>query len=88
MKEKNSVYSFVFIIVGIFISIMGFPPIRIEFLGMWGIFIGFTIYLIGLILGLRAFIKKEKGFLKYISLISLIFGVLYVAFLFAIVGRI
>lgn len=82
MKERNSVYSF------IFISIMGFPPIRIEFLGMWGIFIGFTIYLIGLILGLRAFIKKEKGFLKYISLISLIFGVLYVAFLFAIVGRI
>ncbi|TQR14848.1 hypothetical protein [Psychrobacillus vulpis] len=88
MRKKYSVYSLIFIALGIFISIMGFPPIRIEFLGMWEIFIGFTIYLVGLILGGKAFLKKEKGFLKYISLLSVVFGIIYVVFLFGIIGQI
>lgn len=50
--------------------------------------IGFTIYLTGIVLGVIAFVKKEKGFLKYISLLSISFGILFIAFLYAIVGKI
>ncbi len=87
---KYSKCSIILIVVGIFIAYMIFPPINITF-GKWSMIaipIGFAIYLTGITLGIIAFIKKEKGFLKYISLLSLIFGVLYVAFLFAIVGSV
>ncbi|MCG7335081.1 hypothetical protein MHZ95_07305 [Sporosarcina sp. ACRSM] len=50
--------------------------------------IGFAIYLTGVALGIIAFIKKEKGFIKYISLISISLGVLFVVFLFSIFGGI
>lgn len=87
---KYSKYSIILIVVGIFIAYMIFPPFNITF-GKWSMIaipIGFAIYLTGITLGIIAFIKKEKGVLKYISLLSLIFGVLYVAFLFAIVGSV
>ena len=87
MEKKYSVYSLVLIVIGIFIAIMGFPPINIDFLEMWGILIGFSLYLVGLLVGAAAFVKKETGFLKYISAFSVLFGVLYIAFLVAIVGR-
>lgn len=48
--------------------------------------VGFTIYLVGVTLGIIAFNKKEKGFLKYLSLISIVLGVLYVVFLSVIFG--
>ena len=48
--------------------------------------IGFAIYLTGITLGIIAFFKKEKGFIKYIALISIALGVLYVVFLLAIFG--
>lgn len=88
MSKKFSKFSILLIVVGIFVTYMAFPPISIDILGWWGIFIGFGIYLIGLGLGIGAFIKKEKGFMKYVSLISISLIVLFIAFLYAIVGKI
>lgn len=88
MGRKFSIYSIVFVVIGIFMSIMAFPPINIDFLGMWGILIGFIIYLTGLILGGIALFKKEKGFLKYTSIISLVFGIGFVAFIYNIFGMV
>ncbi|MEK4714095.1 hypothetical protein H7992_08115 [Sporosarcina sp. resist] len=88
MESKFSEYSIILVVVGIFVAYMTFPPINITILGWWGIFIGFGVYLTGIILGIVAFFKKEKGFIKYISLLSISLGVLFIAFLYAIVGRI
>ena len=88
MERKFSKYSIILVVVGIFVAYMTFPPINITILGWWGIFIGFGVYLTGIILGIVAFFKKEKGFMKYISLLSISLGVLFIAFLYAIVGRI
>jgi len=88
MRSRFSGYSVILVIVGIFVAYMAFPPINITILGWWGIFIGFGVYLTGIILGIVAFFKKEKGFMKYISLLSISLGVLFIAFLYAIVGRI
>ncbi|KQL33662.1 hypothetical protein [Psychrobacillus sp. FJAT-21963] len=88
MERKFSNFSIILIVVGIFVAYMAFPPINIDILGWWGIFIGFCIYLTGIVLGICAFFKKEKGFMKYISLLSISLGVLFSAFLYAIVGKI
>ncbi|MEK4404252.1 hypothetical protein MKZ26_07350 [Sporosarcina sp. FSL K6-6792] len=88
MEKKLSKFSIVLIFVGIFVAYMAFPPINIDILGWWGIFIGFGIYLTGIVLGICAFFKKEKGFMKYISLLSISLGALFIAFLYAIVGQI
>ncbi|AMQ06419.1 MULTISPECIES: hypothetical protein [Sporosarcina] len=88
MKRKFSIYSLLLIIIGIFMSIMSFPPLNITFLGWTGIFIGFSIYLLGIVLGFIAIYIKEKGFLKYISVISILFGIVFVTFIFAIVGQV
>ncbi|WP_313892460.1 hypothetical protein [Psychrobacillus sp.] len=88
MEMKYSKYSIILIVVGIFIAYMIFPPINITF-GKWSMIaipIGFAIYLTGIALGIIAFIKKEKGFIKYISLISILLGVLFVVFLSYIFG--
>ena len=88
MGREFSEYSIILVVVGIFVAYMAFPPINITILGWWGIFIGSGIYLTGIVLGIVAFIKKEKGFIKYISLLSISLGVLFIAFLYAIVGKI
>ncbi|WP_277584339.1 hypothetical protein [Psychrobacillus antarcticus] len=83
MEKKYSKYSIILIVVGIFIAYMIFPPINITF-GKWSMIaipIGFAIYLTGITLGIIAFIKKEKGIIKYISLSSISLGVLFVVFL-------
>ena len=88
MEMKYSKCSIILIVVGIFIAYMIFPPINITF-GKWSMIaipIGFAIYLTGLTLGIIAFIKKEKGFIKYISLISISLGILFVVFLSYIFG--
>ncbi|MCM3711757.1 hypothetical protein [Sporosarcina luteola] len=88
MERKFSKLSIILIIVGIFIAYMVFPPINITF-GKWSMIavpIGFAIYLTGITLGIIAFIKREKGFIKYISLISILLGVLFVLFLSHIFG--
>lgn len=85
---RYSKYSNILIVLGIFIAYMIFPPINITF-GKWSMIaipIGFAIYLTGITLGIIAFIKKEKGFMKYISLISISLGVLFVVFLSYIFG--
>lgn len=74
--------------MGIFVAYMIFPPINLTF-GKWSMIaipIGFSIYLIGISLGIIAFKKKEKGFMKYISIISISLGVLFVVFLSYIFG--
>ncbi|AJD90286.1 hypothetical protein JMA_09690 [Jeotgalibacillus malaysiensis] len=48
--------------------------------------IGFTIYLIGVLYGIIAFLKKEKGLIKYISLISIPLGVLFIVFISHLFG--
>ncbi|MDE0582543.1 hypothetical protein ON064_05740 [Planococcus sp. A6] len=83
MNEKYSKYSLFLVVIGIFIAYMIFPPLNITF-GKWSMIaipIGFAIYITGVILGLIAFIKKEKGIIKYISLLSISLGILYVFFL-------
>ncbi|MFJ8063906.1 hypothetical protein ACIQYS_04670 [Psychrobacillus sp. NPDC096426] len=88
MEMKYSKYSIILIVVGIFIAYMIFPPINITF-GKWSMIaipIGFGIYLIGITFGIIAIIKKEKGVIKYISLISISLGVLFVVFLSYIFG--
>lgn len=88
MKMKYSKYSIILIIIGIFIAYMIFPPFNITF-GKWSMIaipIGFAIYLTGLALGIVAFFKKEKGVIKYISLVSISVGVLFVVFLSYIFG--
>ncbi len=67
---------------------MIFPPFDITF-GEWSMIaipIGFTIYLIGVIYGIIAFLKKEKGLIKYISLISIPLGVLFIVFISHLFG--
>lgn len=86
VERKFSKFSVVLIIIGIFVAYMGFLPINI--LGWWGIFIGFGIYLTGIVLGICAFFKKEKGFMKYISLLSILSSILFIAFLYGIIGAI
>ena len=88
MERKFSKFSIILIVIGIFVAYMAFPPINIDIFGWWGIFIGFGIYLTGLVLGICAFFKKEKGFMKYISLLSISLGVLFIIFLSAIVGSV
>ena len=88
LERKYSNYSVILTVLGIFIAYMIFPPVNITF-GKWSMIaipIGFAIYLTGLTLGINAFLKKEKGFLKYFSLISIALGVLYVLFLSTIFG--
>lgn len=88
MEMRYSKYSLILIVIGIFIAYMIFPPINLTF-GKWSMIaipIGFTIYIIGVTLGIIAFKKKEKGFLKYISVISISLGVLFVVFLSYIFG--
>lgn len=85
---KYSMYSIILIVVGILIAYMIFPPINITF-GKWSMItipIGFAIYLTGITLGIIAFFKKEKGIIKYISLISISFGVFFIVFLSYIFG--
>lgn len=88
MEMKYSRYSIILIVVGIFIAYMIFPPINITFgkRSMIAIPIGFAIYLTGITLGIIAFFKKEKGFIKYISLFSILLGILFVVFLPYIFG--
>ena len=86
MNGKYSKYSLFLVITGIFIAYMIFPPLNITF-GKWSMIaipVGFAIYITGVILGLIAFIKKEKGFIKYVSLLSISLGILYILFLFFI----
>ena len=88
MEMRYSKYSLILIVIGIFIAYMIFPPINLTF-GKWSMIaipIGFTIYIIGVTLGIIAFKKKEKGFMKYISVISISLGVLFVVFLSYIFG--
>lgn len=83
MNRKYSKYSLFLVVIGIFIAYMIFPPLNITF-GKWSMIaipIGFAIYITGVILGLIAFIKKEKGFIKYVSLLSISLGILYILFL-------
>ncbi|SFQ77399.1 hypothetical protein SAMN05421670_0263 [Psychrobacillus psychrotolerans] len=88
MERKFSKISIILIIVGIFGAYMAFPPINIDIFGWWGICIGFGIYLTGIVLGICAFFKKEKGLMKYISLLSVSLGALFIGFLYAIIGKI
>lgn len=88
MERKFSKISIILIVVGIFVAYMAFPPIDIDIFGWWGIFIGFGIFLTGIVLGIGAFFKKEKGIMKYISLLSISLGVLFIAFLYGIIGKI
>ncbi len=67
-----------------FVAYMGFLPINI--LGWWGISIGIGIYLTGIVLGICAFFKKEKGLMKYISLLSIIYIIYFIAFIYGIIG--
>ncbi|SDN14375.1 hypothetical protein SAMN05518871_103418 [Psychrobacillus sp. OK028] len=88
MEMKYSKYSIILSFIGIFIAYMIFPPINITF-GKWSMIaipIGFSIYLTGITLGIIAFFKKEKGVIKYFSLISISLGVLFVVFLSYIFG--
>lgn len=83
MNRKYSKYSFFLVVIGIFIAYMIFPPVNLTF-GKWSMIaipIGFAIYITGVILGIIAFVKKEKGFIKYISLLSISLGILYILFL-------
>lgn len=78
-----SKYSLILILVGIFIAYMIFPPFNITF-GVWSMLaipIGLAIFVTGIILGILAFVKKEKGFIKYISFISIPLAVMFGAFL-------
>ncbi|WP_404407985.1 hypothetical protein [Jeotgalibacillus malaysiensis] len=53
---------------------------------MLAIPIGFAIYLTGITFGIIAFLKKEKGLIKYISLLSIPAGVLFVVFISHLFG--
>ena len=88
MEKKYSKYSIILIVVGMFIAYMIFPPINLTF-GKWSmiaIIIGFAIYFTGIALGIIAFIKKETGVIKYISLVSISLGVVFFVFLSYVFG--
>lgn len=88
MIRNYSKYSLILVILGIFIAYMIFPPINLTF-GKWSMIaipIGFAIYIAGIALGITAIIKKEKGVIKYISVLSISVGVLYILFLANIFG--
>lgn len=88
MNRKYSKYSLILVVSGIFIAYMIFPPINLTF-GKWSMIaipIGLAIYVAGIALGITAIIKKEKGVIKYISLLSISLSVLYILFLSNIFG--
>ncbi|MDZ5712568.1 hypothetical protein [Jeotgalibacillus haloalkalitolerans] len=88
LEMNYSKYSLILSISGIFIAYMIFPPFNITF-GQWSMIaipIGFAIYLIGVIFGMIAYFKKEKGLIKYVSLISIPLGVLFVVFISHLFG--
>lgn len=88
LNLKYSKYSLLLSVIGIFIAYMIFPPFNITF-GKWSMIaipVGFVTYLIGIGYGITAFRLKEKGFLKYVSVLSLPLGVLYIVFMAHVFG--
>ncbi|MFC4356252.1 hypothetical protein ACFO0S_14420 [Chryseomicrobium palamuruense] len=85
---KYSKVSIILCLIGITIAYMIFPPFNITF-GKWTLLaipIGLTIYLVGLIASIQAFLRKESGYMKYFSLLSIIPGILLILFLSHVFG--
>ncbi|WP_085523666.1 hypothetical protein [Tuberibacillus sp. Marseille-P3662] len=83
MNKKYSICSVALVVIGLFIVIEPLSPLDLwsatslsDFLS--AIFAGMGIYIIGVILGVVAFARREKGFLKYVSVVSVIIGIFFV----------
>ena len=89
MKRKFSFWSVIFVFIGLFLSIQPFTPLSLMYITNWeSVIIGFSIFIVGVVFGIKAIIKKEKGLLKYFSLFTIPLGILFLMFLFAIIGQV
>ena len=79
MKSYN-LWSLLLVLIGGFVAYMIFPPINFPPLGeysLWCIPIGIAIYIIGLVCAFVSLSKREKGWLKYLSMSTLLLFVMY-----------
>lgn len=89
MKRKFSLWSVIFVFIGLFLSIQPFSPWSLMYITNWeSVIIGFSIFVVGVVFGIKIIIKKEKGLLKYFSLFTIPLGVDFLIFLFAIIGQV
>ncbi|RDI37240.1 hypothetical protein [Falsibacillus pallidus] len=72
MKKTYSIWSLGLVSIGLFFMIEPFSPLNVPFITNWyGAMAGAIIYIVGFLLSIAAIIGKEKGVLKYISLLSM-----------------
>ena len=89
VKRKFSVLAVILESIGLFLAIQPFSPLNLMFITNWySIFIGFSLFIIGVIFSVMAIIEKEKGLLKFFSLMTIPIGILFPLFLFAIIGQV
>lgn len=89
MKRKFSLWSVILVFIGLFLSIQPFSPLSLMYITNWeSVIIGFSIFIVGVVFSIKAIIKKEKGLLKFFSLFTIPFGILFLIFLFAIIGQV
>ncbi|UOQ44903.1 hypothetical protein MUN89_02830 [Halobacillus salinarum] len=88
MKSYDQ-WSLLFVMIGGFVAYMIFPPISLTPLGkdsLWCIPIGVSIYIIGIVCAFISLFKREKGWLKYISMATLLLFTLYFVLLSHVFG--
>ncbi|MFD1205360.1 hypothetical protein ACFQ38_09625 [Sporosarcina contaminans] len=85
----NNIWSLMLVVVGLFLSTVIFSPLNIPFLMNWyTFFIGILLYIVGFSMGIVAIKNKEKGFLKYITVLSLVIFLIVIYFVFSLVGQV
>ncbi|WP_433744473.1 hypothetical protein [Falsibacillus pallidus] len=82
MKKRFSFSSSVLILIGVLVTLAKYYYGSSSWGGFYGVLsIGILIFISGVIFGVIAFAKKEKGVLKYISVLSVIVVVFFVGYL-------
>ncbi|WP_114746369.1 hypothetical protein [Falsibacillus pallidus] len=82
MNKRFSTLSSILILIGILVTLAKFYYGSSSWEGFFGVIsIGIAIFIFGVIFGVMAFAKKEKGVLKYISVFSVIIAVFFVGYL-------
>ncbi|MDR7071926.1 hypothetical protein [Fictibacillus barbaricus] len=87
--KNYGLWSIILVVVGLFLSIEPFSPLNLPIITNWyGVLIGAIIYIIGFVLSIAAIVKKEKGVIKYISLVSFVLAIYFIVTLFNFIGTV
>jgi hypothetical protein len=89
MKKGYNLWSFIMVVIGLFLMIEPFTSLNLILITNWyGFIVGCVIYIIGLITGIVAFKRKERGFLKYLSMTSFLLAVGWICYMFSFIGTV